>query len=254
LIDDFEAGDPPGTGGWEPFYELDPASINCALEEAMAHDGSASWRIDFDVAADSWASCALLYDAPQDWQSGAGLSFYLHAEQPGLAFAIVAHGGASGALTTYEYKMETSPASVDGWASVQVPWEQVLRVAWEEDAGTAFDPAQAMGLSFAFNGSEAGRNSGTIWVDDIQLMEAGEAQEPAAAETSPTAEPPTPEPTGEVAAAEASPTKAPTTQAQPESETEGEGKGGLCPSSAALVVAAVAGGLWTRRRKREDSR
>jgi hypothetical protein len=254
LIDDFEAGDPRGTGGWEPFFELDPASINCVLEEAMAHDGSASGRIDFDVAADSWASCALLYDAPQDWQSGAGLALYLHAEQPGLAFAIVAHRGAPDALTTYEYRLETAPESVDGWALIEVPWEQLLRVAWEEAAGTPFEPAQAMGLSFAFNGLEASRNSGTIWVDDIQLMEVGGVQEPAPAEASPTAAAPTSEPAAEVSATEASPTKAPTTQAQPESEAEGGGKGGLCPSSAALVVVAVAGGLWTRRRKRDESR
>jgi hypothetical protein len=254
LIDDFEAGDPPGTGGWEPFYELDPASINCTLEETMAHNGSASWRIGFDVAAGSWASCALLYDATQDWQSGAGLSFYLHAEQPGLALAIVAHGGSPDALTTYEYELETPPSSVDGWVLIEVPWEQLLRVAWEEAAGIPFEPAQAMGLSFAFNGPEAGRNSGTIWVDGIQLMEVGQAQEPAPTEMSSTEAPPTLEPTAEVSAPHASPTQVSTAQAQPDSEAEEGGKGGLCSSSAALVVAAVAGGLWTRRRKRDDSR
>jgi hypothetical protein len=244
LIDDFEAGDPPGTRGWQAFYEQDPASINCTLEEAMARGGSASGRMDFDVAADSWASCALLRDAAQDWRAGEGLSFYLHAEQPGLVFAIVAHGGSPDGLTTYEHELETPPASVDGWTLIEVPWEQLLRVAWEEDAGSVFDPAQAMGLSFAFNGLEGAANRGTIWVDDIQLMEVGQVQEPAAAEISPTAAPSTSE-----AATEASPNTAPPTQAQPESQAEGGDKGGLCSSSLALVAAAVAGGLWTRRRK-----
>ena len=254
LIDDFEAGDPPGTGGWEPFFEVDPASINCTLEEALAHGGLASGRIDFDVAAESWATCALFYDPPQDWRAGAGLAFYLHAEQPGLAFAITVHGGSLDALTTHEHGLETPPESVEGWALIQVPWDQLLRVPWEADAGTPFDPAQAIGLSFAFNGLQDARNSGTIWVDDVQLMEVGQAQTPAPTETSPAAVPPTPEPSAEAPAAEASPTQTPTAQAQPESQAEGGDKGGLCPSSLALVAAAVAGGLWTRRRKGDIGR
>ena len=110
------------------------------------------------------------------------------------------------------------------------------------------------GLSFAFNGLQDDRNSGTIWVDDVQLMEVGQAQTPAPTETSPAAVPPTSEPSAEAPAAEASPTQAPTAQAQPESQAEGGDKGGLCPSSLALVAAAVAGGLWTRRRKGDIGR
>jgi hypothetical protein len=239
LIDDFEAGDPPGTAGWEPFFESDPTSISCTLEDALAQGGVASERVDFNVAADSWATCALLPDAPQDWRASGGLSFYLHAEQPGLPFALVAYGGAPDALTTYEYRLETPPESVDGWVLVEVPWDQLLRVAWEEDAGTPFDPARAMGLAFAFNGLEGAHNSGTIWVDDVQLMGVGQAQRPAPTEVPPTAEAPAPQ---------AAPTQAPTTQAQPESRSEG-GKGGLCSSSLALAAVAVAGGLWTSRRR-----
>jgi len=249
LIDDFEGGDPHGTAGWEPFFELDPGSITCSLEDALAHDGLASGRIDFDVAADSWASCALLYDPQQDWRAGGGLAFYLRAEGAGLPFALIAHGGAPDALTTYEFRLETPPESVDGWALVQVPWDQLLRVAWEADAGTPFDPARAVGLSFAFNGLQAAHNSGTIWVDEIRLMEVGQVQERAPTETSPAPAPATPEPSAEAPPAAASPTPAPTTKAQPESQAEGGDKGGLCPSSLALVVAAGAGGLWSRRRK-----
>jgi hypothetical protein len=245
LVDDFEAGDPPGTGGWQAFYEQDPASVNCTLEEAMAHGGSTSERMDFDVAADSWATCALLHDAPQDWRANEGLAFYLHVEQPGLAFAVVAYGGTADALATYEYRLETPPESVDGWALIEVPWEQLLRVAWEEDAGTAFDPAQAMGLAFAFNGLEGGPNRGTIWVDDVQLMEVGQVQEPTPTEMSPTAEVPAPQ---------ASPTQVPTAQASPEGETEGKGNGGLCPSAVALALVAAGGGLWSRRHKGGDRR
>jgi hypothetical protein len=244
LIDDFEAGDPPGTAGWETFFESDPASISCIRDGDLAHGGAASRRIDFDVAADSWATCALLHSTPQDWRASEGLAFYLRADQPGLVFAVSAYGGSTDALTTYEHQLETPPESVDDWTLIEIPWDQLLRVEWEADAGTPFDSTQAVGLAFAFSGLEGAHNTGTIWVDDIQLMEVGRSQGPA-----PTEAPPTPRPTEEVSIPEASPTQTPAIQTQPEPESEGGGQGGVCPSSIAMAAAVVIGALWTRRRE-----
>jgi len=61
------------------------------------------------------------------------------------------------ALTACEHRLETPPESVDGWALVPGDLDQLLRVDWEADAGTPFDLARAVGLSFAFNGLQDAR-------------------------------------------------------------------------------------------------
>ena len=89
LIDDFETDNPPGTNGWEPFWdEATQTSMHCTPEAGMVHSGERSLLLDFDVTPDSWATCALFYESIQNWSSGEGLTFYLHAEQPGLVFNV----------------------------------------------------------------------------------------------------------------------------------------------------------------------
>jgi len=226
MIDDFEGGAILGSEGWQVYWDqATDTTITCSPDTSMAYSPSQSLHIDFNMAANSWATCILLFDTPQDWREAAGLSFYYHASQPALVFDINAHGGSTEELTNYLYTIETTQDSVDGWVHIEIPWEQILRADWEADAGTPFDPAVVQGIAFGFSTYPDATNSGEIWIDDVQLigsaapMEASPTKEIAAPPTEAAAEPP---------------------EAAPEGEAE-SGGGGLCPGSMALGIMATAG-------------
>jgi hypothetical protein len=236
MIDDFETDAIPGTEGWQVYWDQSTdTTITCSPDASMAHSPSQSLHIDFNVAADSWATCILLFNAPQDWHETAGISFYYRASQPSLLFNIDAHGGSTEALTTYHSTIETTQESVDGWVHLEIPWEQILRVDWEAEAGSPFDPAVVQGIAFGFNTSSAAPNSGEIWIDDLQLISSAAQVEAA--------------PTDEAAEApmEASPTEdaaAPPIEATDESKAAEEpesGGGGFCPGSMVLGIFVFAG-------------
>lgn len=262
-LDNFEAGPPAGSDGWQTFFdEATDTKITCAPDGSAAYNNAAALRIDFDVAAGSWSGCSLIYQTPQDWQAGEGLAFYLHADQPGRPFSIAAYGGVPDNLTTFVYFMETPPESEDGWARIELPWSEIRRAEWEAEGRAPFDPSHAVGLAFGFDGLENDRHTGTVWIDDIQLVEtvvaAAPTPEPAAA--APTEEPTTPP---EPPTATSEPTAIPTEQPTPPTEqlavravpptvaptpTPAPAAGGkFCGGVAALPLALV-GLVWLRKR------
>jgi len=172
LIDNFEATSPPGTDGWQPFWdEGTSTSIHCAAETDSAHSGERSLMLDFDVAPDGWATCALFYDALQNWSSGEGLTFYLHAAQTGLVFDVDIYAGSSDAQETYVYTIETPADCASGWAPISLNWSDFQRVEWEEGAGTPFaKPDQILGIAFGIGTYTDAPNTGTLWVDDLSLL------------------------------------------------------------------------------------
>jgi len=223
MIDDFEGGAIPGSEGWQVYWdESTDTTITCSPDASSAFSPSQSLHLDFNVAANSWATCILLFNAPQDWREAAGLSLYYRASQPALEFNINAHGGSSEELTTYLSTIETTQDSIEGWVHIEIPWEQILRADWEADAGTPFDPAAVRGIAFGFNTPPDMPNSGEIWIDDVQLVGAAAPVEDSFTEE--ISSPPT-EALTEPQAAE-----------EPES-----GSGGFCPGSMALGVIATAG-------------
>ncbi len=230
MIDDFDHGTLPGTDGWIVYWDQSTDTvITCSPDAGLAYSPSQSLHIDFTVAADSWATCILLFDAPQDWHETAGLSFYYRASQPSLVFNINAHGGSTEELTTYLSTIETAQDSVDAWVHLEIPWEQILRADWEAEAGSPFDPAAVQGIAFGFNTAPDMPNSGEIWIDDVQLISSKAPMEAP--------------PTEEIAAP---PTEAP---AEPQAAEEPEsGGGGFCPGSMTLGVFVFAGLVWLKKR------
>jgi hypothetical protein len=207
------------------------------VDNNVKYEGNGTMRMDYNVASEGWADVSLLYEAPQNWQTAQGLSFAFHANKAGLGFDVVAHGGTSAQLTTYAYHVEATQESVDGWTVVQVPWNEVLRVAWESEAGTPVDPTKIRGIAFAFDQS----TSGSIWVDDVQLMGVASIAPQAPASGTSVVEQPTQvmveQPTIEEAPVQ--PQEQPTKEKGP--------IGGLCSCPGALLVAVAAGALWMRR-------
>lgn len=232
LIDDFEAGAPPGSQGWQSFWdESMQTSITCAPAPGLGLNGSVALHVNFAVQANSWATCALFYDEIRDWRSWEGLSLSVRASQPALIFDVIANGGTLDNLTTYLFTVEATQEMVDGWVRLELPWNILLRADWEENPGTPFDPSQVTGMTLGFNTYPDTPNAGEIWVDEMRLIGAA----PPSSVASPPAMPAT-----EGAAA---PTAAP-----PEDQEEG-GRRGLCPGSIALGALAAVGAVWTRRRR-----
>jgi hypothetical protein len=215
LVDDFEAGAPAGTAGWEPFWdEATDTAITCGPAAEAPHTGAGALQIQFAVAPGSWATCALFYDELRDLSYGPRLSLYLRAERAGQLVD----------FTLYDEAEASYVAALRGtvqWSPVELAWAQFKRADWEEDAGTPFDdPAHIRGIAFGFGADPDGTSTGKLWIDDIQVVSA----EPAAAD-------------------------APTAPALPLPTPEASPSPRVCAALGGLPLALV-GLLWTRRRKR----
>lgn len=186
LIDDFEGSPPVGTTGWESYFQDNTdTKLNCASDSGNAHSGAASLTFQFDVAADSWATCGFYFDSVQDWSAGRGIAFYLRANQAGIPFDINLYGGSPGGHTTYVFHAATQEENVDSWTRMEIRWEQILRAEWEQDAGTPFNPAEVTGFSIGLSTPEQERIDGTLRLDDLSLVSMEPAVEPAAPAESP---------------------------------------------------------------------
>ncbi len=253
VIDDFESG----ANEWTAFLGEGDTQLTCGRDEADSYSGTAGLRIEYDVAPDSWASCSLVFPSPQNWRDGFGLTVYLRAEQVGQKVAVAAYQGVSSDnLTHFELEVQTNQEAVDGWQRVDVAWDQLAPPPWEGDA-TKFDPTQTMGVAFLFSAPEGERNSGQLWVDDISFLSSvPPAPTPTAAPAStstvppPTAVPPSATPTEQAVQPQPTATSPPKPTAAPPTEAPKEegGRKGLCPGSAALVVAILAGVIGARKK------
>jgi hypothetical protein len=195
LIDDFEGAPPAGTSGWEGYFQDNTDTrLACAPELGEAHAGTAALKFEFDVTADSWATCGFYFDSVQNWSAGQGITFYLRANQAGILFDVDLYGGSPGGHTTYRYLTQTPPESVDNWTLMEIRWDQILRAEWEENAGTPFNPAEVTGFSIGLSTPQQERISGTLRLDDLALLgtEPVEAAPPPAQPTEAVAEPAVP--------------------------------------------------------------
>ena len=247
VIDDFEAGPPTGSQGWIAYWDQGTeTTITCTSDSSMANSGSASLYIDFNVVPESWATCALMFDEPQTWNSNEGVAFDLRASNAALIFDVNAHEGTPDSQATYYFVQETIPESIDGWIRIELPWDYFNRVDWEPDDGTPLDPSKILGLTFGFHTYTDAPNAGAIWIDNLEMLTSvpGEPEVPAPAPTEAVeVEPP--------AEAEAQPGVEPQTEgeSQPDTDEEKQGAGGLLPCSSPILLAfALAGCVLCRKR------
>ncbi|MBK9602189.1 MAG: CIA30 family protein [Anaerolineales bacterium] len=175
LIADFETLTPTLNAYWD---DASPTRITCAPVEN-------SLQIEFDVTPGAWATCVLSFDTTQNWSSGQGLSFRIRAVEAGIPYDVDIYTGQNESRETYLDSATVPVDAVNGWADVQIPWSEFHRADWEADAGAVFNkPDQIQEIAIGFGGLDSTSNSGTIWVDDIQLI----TQSAASPEPQPTAE------------------------------------------------------------------
>lgn len=239
LIDDFESVVAAGNA-WQFYFDNATDSIiRCAIDNSVVSQGNASLKIEFDIAPESWGTCTLPYSAIQDWHSGSGIGFYLHTIQEGTNFNLLTQGGMPENRTSYSFAISAPPESISGWAYIQVAWDQLRRVSWEDDAGSPFDPSQVTGITFGFDGTAEGRNTGIIWVDNIHILGISEAEPIEAGET---------EESGDDSAQ--LPTQFETVEAEPE---EQRGNAGRCCRGIAFIPLPVLGLIWLGRRVKSSN-
>jgi hypothetical protein len=171
VIDNFEGQPPAGTGGWESYFQDNTDTrLTCQADSTMAHAGSSSLQFQFDAAVNSWATCGFYFDSVQNWSAGQGISFFLRSDHAGIPLDVDVYGGNPGAHSTYVFHTQTPAESVNGWAHVGIPWAEILRAEWEENAGSPINPAQVTGFSVGFSTPETERVVGTIWLDELSLL------------------------------------------------------------------------------------
>ncbi|MEW6404528.1 MAG: carbohydrate binding domain-containing protein [Chloroflexota bacterium] len=168
VLADFDSFTPYLNAYWD---EATPTQASCAPSSDVALSGSSSLKIEFDVTSGAWATCVLSFDGIQDWSAGQGLSFAIHSEQAGLPYDVDIYAGYDDARETYLDSASTPEDSVNGWATVEIPWGEFHRADWEADAGAVFTKShEIVEIAFGFNGLDQGSNTGTIWIEDVQLM------------------------------------------------------------------------------------
>jgi hypothetical protein len=172
VIDDFESG----AQGWEAFNDVSAStSMTCGAESGSGRSGS-SLRLDFNITANGWGTCAHMYDSPQNWSASDGLSFYFTAGQAGVLFDIDLYAGSSENRETYLYTIEAPAESVAGWVVMELRWEDFHRAAWEENADAPFAKAnEVVGIAFGMTTLLDAPNVGSFRVDDITLLGAASA-------------------------------------------------------------------------------
>lgn len=180
-IADFETR---GTTGWEAYRdESTPSEIACAPQSGTTYAGSGALQIDFNIPSGTWGTCELPFDSAQNWSTGTGISFYIHADQVGTLYDVLLFSGTNEEWATYLYYTETPSGSSNDWVRVDVSWGEFLRADWETDAGTPFtNPERVFAIAFGVDGLDEGSNTGTLWIDDLQLLGVPEEQEQPGAE------------------------------------------------------------------------
>jgi hypothetical protein len=244
------------------------------LDNEVAHNGSMSLRMEFDIGAGGWADFGRSFASVHDWSDGMGLSMWLRLSgdaEAGQEMQVFLFSGDPEGATAFETEFEVLPGSLaepvvseaEGWLLVALPWDRFSRAEWASGL-SELDPSRMVGMGLSFSAPEDSRNKSIIWLDNMRLLE--EAPQPAPTEAAPAATAtPTEAPAVEATATEApaveatateapvavatateAPASPPPPAAPPEEEDEG---GGLCPISVGL---ALTGLVLARRGKKTE--
>ncbi len=174
VIDDFDS-----TGqAWEAFWQDGSQTTLACAPVTIPDHGSQALQIDFNIQPDTWATCELNLGENQDWSTGRGLSFAIHASDPALVLDVLVFGNDPGARLPYRFSLETTPEMTGGWQTFELPWELLVQPEYEANPGAPLDPSKVNGIAFAFNTFPDTPNTGTIWIDDLGLL--GESPAPEA--------------------------------------------------------------------------
>ncbi|MBN1965457.1 MAG: hypothetical protein JW910_12480 [Anaerolineae bacterium] len=164
LIDDFEGEDFADT--WWNWVDAGALAFACEAAEP-GYDYARALRITLDLPAQLYGGCGREALPAQGWAEADGLSFVWQADVPGLLVSVVLFVGD----TPYEVYLETPGLE---WTPVTLAWDDFALAEWADVSGSpALDPAGVSALGFTLGAWEIDQQ-GTIWIDALQLVVAGE--------------------------------------------------------------------------------
>jgi hypothetical protein len=167
LIDDFEGGD--FDDRWWSFTDENTISFICTPDQP-GHASAQAMRLTFEVGAGSWPGCGMDVD-PGQWEDASGLSFFWRADQAGLEAIVIlsmedptqAHPDSQG-FTPFQAALQTPG---EEWTPVTLEWDNFAKAEWVGESGSSLlDPTRVVALLFQVNEAQ----SGSVWVDDLQLV------------------------------------------------------------------------------------
>ncbi len=168
LIDDFEGGD--FENRW--WFWDSGSAFDCA-PDSPGHASETALRLTFDVGADQFPGCGTGVTDATRWADAGGISFFWRSDPPGLPVTVTlimadpAQTNPDSQGTT-PFNAFLSPPG-ETWTEVSLPWEAFVKADWVGATGTStLDPARAVELIFQPGDSR----HGSIWIDDLQLIEA----------------------------------------------------------------------------------
>ncbi|MBI5957497.1 MAG: hypothetical protein HY866_02090, partial [Chloroflexi bacterium] len=154
-------------------YTNEPVnSFACVLDQP-GRESDQTLRMDFDIPREGSAGCGVNFQSDPGWADYDGIRFYWKADQPDLVmvFALAATDPdpAAEEAAPFEKLLSTSG---EEWTQVTVLWSDLVKADWFGDAGPSqFDPAWVVWAYFNVGYWEKDQ-AGTIWIDDIQLINA----------------------------------------------------------------------------------
>jgi hypothetical protein len=167
VLEDFEgAACQDAWSGWS-----DNEKLTCEVAGETVYNGEGALAITFDLGADQYGGCGTSYLSPQDWSAAEGIRFYLRSTEAGQRLAVYVFVADAETGTPFELPMTTPGPE---WTEVVITWDELAKSEWAGDAGvSAFDPARVQGVAFDLGDWESAQ-AGTVWLDDLALIEAGD--------------------------------------------------------------------------------
>lgn len=227
-IDDFDSNSLPKASGWEGFRdETTSTTLTCEIGQGTGHAGNAL-HLGFNIAANSWGTCAAFFESPQNWSSSGGLTFTFRTAQTGQVFDVDLYTGPNESRATYVFTVQAPPEGAGGWVPMRLNWQDFHRASWEENAGAVFAQSdQVSGMAFGLTAPQDASNVGELWVDDLQLFAGTNNEQP-----------------------EVVPTTAPVDTPSAESEEGQPRRGPALPCTGGIVLPLLFLGVLLNGRKR----
>jgi hypothetical protein len=160
---------------WWGTYANDPVTtFECELD-TQAYTGANALRLTYEIPAEGSAGCGVDFPPSPDWVAAQGVSFYWRADTPGLVmrFALAVEDPSQqnadvGEATPFEIELRTVDTD---WTQVVVRWDDLTKAEWVGDTGVnVFDPTHVVWLVFDVGYWETAQ-VGSIWIDDLALIE-----------------------------------------------------------------------------------
>lgn len=169
-FEDFERADV--LAEWWDYTNEPVTDFSCTLDNT-GHNSEQALKLAFDIPGGGNAGCGFNFGPDPGWATAEGISLYWRADQPGMPLRIgfaVQDPANPAPENAAPFEIEVITQN-DAWTQITIRWEDLARAEWYDGDVNTFDPAQVVWMAFDVGHWEMAQ-TGTIWIDDIQLVPA----------------------------------------------------------------------------------